>query len=194
MNRYLDLVFTDGYKITDQRCSLVNVGGLERGFLYMEIPRIAYVLRLVLEQKLKTRIKDIVTNNEQIKTAASDLDQKFSYIYNNNNVLSAPSTGYPPCISHILEKVEKEHHLTHDERILASCYMMSKGVTTEWLDENIFRKLSDYKPRVTLYQLNFLKKYKVPNCGKVQLQGLCYKDQYCSRIKNPYQYYRNKKS
>ncbi len=134
---------------------------LAKGFVYIETPRFLYLLRLVLEQKLISKIKSmkVYTDNKTINDCVSVLKEKYpsedEYIKANNSAVIAPS------IKELIEKAYNEHQLDHRSRIRLGIYLQGRGFSTDYILE-IFKQLSDYNEKITLRHLQSLKKYIKP--------------------------------
>jgi DNA primase large subunit len=91
----------------------------------------------------------------------------------------------------MIQKGKDEHHLLHKERLTLGIYLKSKNYDEEYILD-IFRGLSDWDERITKYQLSRLGNYKCYGCDKMELEGLCKKENdttgRCGRIKNPYNF------
>ena len=128
------------------------------------------ILRTLLEGILLKRIQDM--KSVDMVTGIDDswveeIRERYKKQYEDHTVIHVESGIMPPCILSIMAKIEKEHHLTHIERLFLSTYMFSKQYDEEWLIDNVFSKLSDWDERVTKYQLKSVKKLMVMGCDKV---------------------------
>ena len=173
---------------------LVNQA-VNNGTVTISNKQFVLILRTLLEGILLKRIQDM--KSVDMVTGIDDswvdeIRERYRKHESHSVIHTEPGTTMPPCILHIIGKIEKEHHLTHTERLFLSTYMFSKQYDEEWLVENVFQKLSDWNERVTRYQLKSVRKLMVMGCEKVESNGLCRKQEdklnKCSHIKNPYLY------
>ncbi len=130
-----------------------------KGFVYIETPRFLYLLRLVLEQRLISKIKSmkVYTDNSLINDCVSVLKEK----YPQENEYAPKSGNIAPTIQELITKAYQTHHLGHGERIRLGIYLQGRGFSTDYILE-IFKQLSDYSEKTTKYQLESLKKYIKP--------------------------------
>lgn len=174
--------------IDDPRFKLVNQT-LSQGYIYLQWKEWAYLLRLKLERKLTDKIQTMpdFKRTNLLDELIKELYDK--YPTHKEYYTLTPSTNIPPCVKSIMEKVEKEAHLTHNERIFIATFWYSRRKNEDWLVDNVFSKLSDYKEKVTRYQLRSVKRLYTASCETAMTQGICKnKDVRCGRIKNPYFY------
>ncbi len=165
---------------------------VKKGIVSIRKRQFVLLLRYKLENLLLDKINKM-KSIDGIEISDFDkyieLDKKYTPPILNKTVNSGLQ---PPCIKFLFSKIDNEHHLTHNERLLISTYMFSKGYNIEWLVDNIFRKLSDWNERITRYQLNYIKEHKIMNCDKIENQGMCKKSEdrlnKCGFIKNPFQF------
>jgi len=129
---------------------------LSKGFVYIETPRFLYLLRLVLEQKLISKIKSmkVYTDNKTINECVAVLKEK----YPQENEYAPKSGNIAPTIQALIDKAYSEHQLDHRSRIRLGIYLQGRGFSTDYILE-IFKQLSDYNEKITLRHLQSLKKY-----------------------------------
>ena len=133
---------------------------LSKGFVYIETQRFVYLLRLVLEQRLISKIKSmkVYTDNKLINDIVSVLKEKYPEF----DKQRAPSKeNIPWSIQELISKAYEEHHLDHRSRIKLGIYLQANNFDMEYIMD-IFRSLSDFSERTTRYQLESLKKYIKP--------------------------------
>lgn len=181
-------------KLNDSNLKLVNQNVFS-GIVYVFYNRFVYILRLHLEMILLDKIKNMKSVDHII--LESNYNEMLLEIKNKYEIKMLPrldivNKSLPPCIDFIIQKVDKEHYLSHTERILISTFMFSKQYDEDWLIENVFCKLSDWDERVTKYQLKSIKKLMVMGCDKIESNGLCKKENdrlnRCNKIRNPFNF------
>ena len=149
---YLEIQQHDPEKT--QALQLVNQS-LERGFVIMEISRFVYLLRLVFEHRLLTKIKEMkfYEGNKLINEFVNELRGKYpEYIKKTNTSTTNVN------IQSLIDKAYREHHLTHPERIKLGIYLQANNFDEDYILE-IYKQCSDYDEKTTKYQLQSLKRY-----------------------------------
>ena len=149
---YLD--FEGSY--SEPRLKLVNQI-LEKGFVIVEKPRFIYLIRVSLEQKLFKIIKNmrLYTGNELVNQVVEEIKPRYPQF----NKLQAPNKdNLPPSIQSLIDKAFRDHHLQHHERIKIGIYLQGAGFDMDYILD-IFRQLSDFNEKITIYQLQSLRKY-----------------------------------
>ena len=132
---------------------------MSKGYIYIETQRFLYLLRLALQHRLISKIKSmkVYEDNKIINKAVQELRLK----YPQENEYAPKSGNIAPTIQELIEKAYKTHHLGHGERIRLGIYLQGRGFSTDYILD-IFRQLSDYNEKITLRQLESLKKYIKP--------------------------------
>jgi DNA primase large subunit len=107
--------------------------------------------------------------------------------------------SYPPCIKHLLERLNAGENLPHHARFLLATFFINIGVPIEEI-VTIFSKLPDFDEKITRYQLEHISgmrgsgtKYMVPSCNKIASLGLCIPSDECKGISNPLTYFIRKR-
>jgi DNA primase large subunit len=151
------------------------------------------ILRMLLEQILFKRIQDMnpVDNIEVDESWIDTIRNQYKkYEIVNNPTVTTPGI-MPPCFQYMIQKAHTEHHLNHIERVALGIYLKSKNYSDDYILD-IYKDLSDYKEKVTMYQLNRLDKYKTYGCEKMETENICKKNDdklnRCCKINTPYHY------
>jgi DNA primase large subunit len=173
-----------GFRLVDQT--------VNNGTVTLSNKQFVFILRTLFENKLIERIKTmgsvehIDIDIERINTIREKYKKYEPKILNVTN-----SGNIPPCIQFMIQRVKEEHYLTHPERLALGIYLKSKNYADDYIME-IYKQLSDYKEKVTTYQLSRLDKYKMYGCEKMLNQSMCRRENdktgRCSAIKNPYNF------
>ncbi len=165
------------------------------GYVHLDLHDIVRLIReevsiLIYDKINKVTIKKLP---ESIKSRVEVLrryllsDARFKPLQSSNR-------DYPPCITHILDMLDKGENPPHTARFLLATYMLSIGKS---IDEvcHLFENAPDYNEKVTRYQVEFLagkrgsrRSYNCPNCDKIASENLCHKTDECDSIKSPLQF------
>lgn len=149
---YLEIqqyVFAPQFKLVNQT--------LSKAFIYIELPQFTYLLRSSLEQRLIAKIKSMksYTDNDLINQSVTILRTKYPPF---NKLLAPGKDNIPQSIQEIIDKAYRDHHLNHRERLKLGIYLQKNNFDMDYILE-IFKQLSNYSEKTTLYQLRSLNKY-----------------------------------
>lgn len=107
------------------------------------------------------------------------------------------SGKYPPCITRVIETLERGENVPHSGRFMLATYLLKRGLSVEDVAA-LFRNAPDYNERITMYQVNNLATggaedgYNCPSCEKIRDRDLCFPDNECRGIFTPLHYGRRK--
>jgi DNA primase large subunit len=202
------LFFTDylrnAARIQAKGWKLVNRVMLN-GEVYLTKGNVARLLqeevRVHIEKKLDVKEKVVLPQNvadrvERLKQAFTKQKGKIELEgFPKEVVISA----FPPCVKHMYDEVASGHHLSHIGRFTLTSFLTNIGMTAEEV-VNLYRSLSDFKERLTRYQVEHIAggrgsrtKYIPPRCDTLRTHGVCTgMDEICERIRHPLAYYRRK--
>lgn len=155
MMHYLEIM-EDGLSVSAPQFKLVNQI-LHQGFVFIELQPFIYLIRLALESRLIKKIKGMKLwkENELLNRCVKELTQK----YPEYDKLRAPSkTNIPYSIQELIDKAYRDNNLSHRERIKLGVYLQGQNFDMDFILD-IFKRLSDYDPKITEYQLRSLKRY-----------------------------------
>ncbi len=158
-------------------------------------------VRAHIEKKLDAKEKFELPQNvaeriERLKQAFSKQKRKIqSEEFPKEVVISA----FPPCIKQMYNETGAGHHLSHIGRFALTSFLINTGMTTENVI-NLYRSLSDFKERLTQYQVEHIAggrgsgtRYIPPRCSTLRTHGVCTNmDDICKSIRHPLAYYRRK--
>lgn len=175
------------------------------GEVYLTKGNVARLLqeevRVHIEKKLDVKEKIVLPQNvadrvERLKQAFTKQKGKIELEgFPKEVVISA----FPPCVKHMYDEVASGHHLSHIGRFTLTSFLTNIGMTAEEV-VNLYRSLSDFKERLTRYQVEHIAggrgsrtKYIPPRCDTLRTHGVCTgMDEICERIRHPLAYYRRK--
>lgn len=173
-----------GFRLVDQT--------VNKGMVTLSNKQFALILRTLFENKLLNRVKTMgsVEHIDVDLDRINDIKEKYRK-YEPRTLNVTNSGNIPPCISFMIQRVKDEHYLTHPERLALGIYLKSKNYSEDYILE-IYKQLSDYKEKVTAYQLSRLDRYHMYGCEKMLNQGMCRRENdktgRCNKITNPYLY------
>lgn len=154
-----------------------------------------------IEKKLDVKEKIVLPQN--VTNRVERLKQAFTKQKGKIELEGFPKevvvSAFPPCIKHMYDGITSGHHLSHIGRFTLTSFLTSIGMTSEEV-VNIYRSLSDFKERLTRYQVEHIAggrgsrtKYIPPRCDTLRTHGVCTgMDEICGRIRHPLAYYRRK--
>jgi len=105
---------------------------------------------------------------------------------------------FPPCMQHLLDRIQKGDHLEHHSRFAIASFLTSIGMSTDDIVE-MFQVNPGFGEEVTRYQVNHIRgatsptEYSPPSCATMQSYGDCVNmDDLCEEISHPMGYYEAK--
>jgi len=108
---------------------------------------------------------------------------------------------FPPCMKHLLDRVQKGDHLEHHSRFAIASFLTSIGMTTDEIVD-LFQVNPGFGEEATRYQVDHIRgktsptAYSPPSCATMQSYGDCYnKDDICEDVideSHPLNYYEHR--
>ncbi|ERH10834.1 MAG: DNA primase large subunit [halophilic archaeon J07HX64] len=102
---------------------------------------------------------------------------------------------FPPCMTHLLDQIQKGKHLEHHSRFAIASFLTSIGLSTDEIVE-LFKVNPGFGEDVTRYQVDHIRgatsstEYSPPSCATMQSYGDCVNmDDRCETISHPLSYY-----
>lgn len=102
---------------------------------------------------------------------------------------------FPPCMGHILQKVQNGEHLEHHARFALTAFLSNLGMSTDEIVE-LYTVNPGFAEDMTRYQTDHIQgnsgpiEYSAPACATMKAHGDCYSpDERCETIKHPMAYY-----
>ncbi|GAB3041871.1 DNA primase regulatory subunit PriL [Natronobiforma cellulositropha] len=102
---------------------------------------------------------------------------------------------FPPCMTALLDAIQKGEHLPHHSRFAITAFLASIGMSTDEIVE-LYRVNSTFGEEMTRYQTDHIRgessptEYSPPSCATMVSYGDCVnKDDLCERIPHPMAYY-----
>ncbi len=169
-----------------------------------------YELARLLQEDVKKRIEDSANQEisslpeeiqEDIEKIKREFLEKVPNVDENEKLIKAQESEYPPCITYLMKRASKGEHLSHTERFTLVTYLLHQGVSVDSI-VLLFSNVSDFKESKTRYQVENLagttggrtKAYITYNCSTLQTHGVCKNpvDPICRTIRNPLTYHLRK--
>jgi len=105
---------------------------------------------------------------------------------------------FPPCMKHLLDRIQKGEHLEHHSRFAIASFLTSIGMSTDEIVE-LFEVNPGFGEEQTRYQVDHIRgdtgptAYSPPSCATMQSYGDCVNmDDLCETISHPMAYYEAK--
>lgn len=102
---------------------------------------------------------------------------------------------FPPCMTALLDKIQKGEHLQHHSRFAIASFLTTIGLSTDEIVE-LFEVNPGFGEEATRYQVDHIRgatgptEYSAPSCATMQSYGDCVnKDDRCETISHPLSYY-----
>jgi DNA primase large subunit len=102
---------------------------------------------------------------------------------------------FPPCMTHLLDQIQKGEHLEHHSRFAIASFLTSIGLSTDEIVA-LFEVNPGFGEEVTRYQVDHIRgatsptEYSPPSCATMQSYGDCVNmDDRCETISHPLSYY-----
>ena len=158
-------------------------------------------VRVHIEKKLD--VKEKIALPQNVADRVERLKQAFTKQKGKIELEGFPKevviSAFPPCIKHMYDGITSGHHLSHIGRFTLTAFLTNISMTTEEV-VNLYRSLSDFKERLTRYQVEHIAgtrgsrtKYIPPRCDTLRTHGVCTgMDEICRSIRHPLAYYREK--
>jgi DNA primase large subunit len=173
---------------------------VHRGYVYLTEAEVVRLFRQLVYQRLsstenvpKIAIKQLPT---RLQEAAEDVMRELmklrsSYAY--EEITSAPSDDWPPCMMAIRARIAEA---SHKELFTIAAFLVNRGYSTEQILAMLAER-PDFNEKIARYQVEHIAglrgsrtRYRPPSCSTMKTLGLCVEDgKYCPRwIQNPLQY------
>ena len=105
---------------------------------------------------------------------------------------------FPPCMTYLLDRVQKGEHLEHHSRFAIATFLTTIGMTTDEIVD-LFEVNPGFGEEATRYQVDHIRgktsptEYSPPACSTMQSYGDCVNmDALCEEISHPLAYYEAK--
>lgn len=178
---------------------------MKDGYIVLDKNRLARVI----EQALQTRIEGELpaqVNEEILKDLSTHVTDIKKAVEEKKSTYSAKDFGkirvtkLPPCMRHMLAKVQAGENLPHSGRFALTAFFHAIGMSSEEV-LHLFSSSPDFDESKTRYQVEHITgkisgtKYTPPECSTMKSYGICFnEDSLCKKnwITHPLKYYRLK--
>ena len=176
--RLVNRELRDGEVTLDERELLVLIRQAVR-------QRVASGLPLSVPDAIATELEAEVT---QLREKLADLELM-------RDIDTVVPELFPPCMTALLDMVQKGEHLEHHSRFAIASFLASIGMTTDEIVD-LFEVNPGFGEEVTRYQVDHIRgdtsatDYSPPACATMQSYGDCINmDDRCETISHPLGYY-----
>ncbi|MXR51547.1 DNA primase regulatory subunit PriL [Halovenus sp. WSH3] len=157
---------------------------------------IRQAIRDRVDEGLPLSVPDAIASHldaecEQIRERLADLDLT-------RDIDTVVPDLFPPCMTALLDQVQKGEHLEHHSRFAIATFLTTIGMTTDEIVE-LFQVNPGFGEEATRYQVDHIRgktsptEYSPPACSTMQSYGDCVnKDDLCEQISHPLAYYEAK--
>jgi len=183
----------------DDEWRLVN-RPLAGGEVELSEPELLALVRQAITQRvtdgLPLSVPDAIATHlddecEQIRERLADLELT-------RDIDTVVPDLFPPCMTYLLDQVQKGEHLEHHSRFAIATFLTAIGLTTDEIVE-LFQVNPGFGEEATRYQVDHISgktsptEYSPPACSTMQSYGDCInKDDLCEQISHPLAYYEAK--
>jgi len=169
---------------------------VENGFVYLKTRELVRLMREEIRKMVYERMKSLSLPKmpENVKEIIDEINKALPPVPSKELQEVTPGI-FPPCVTHVLDLLQKGQNVPHFGRFLLTSYLLSIGKSVDDVI-NIYPRAPDFSERLTRYQVEHIagmrggrRQYKAPGCRTLITHGLCFKDEIlCARIKNPLQF------
>ena len=169
---------------------LVPVTGLELDELLRQAveERVAEGLPLAVPDAIGSELGEEVS---EVKTVLSELDLT-------RDIDTVVPELFPPCMTHLLERVQRGDHLPHHSRFAITSFLANIGLSTDEIVQ-LYEVNPGFGEEMTRYQTDHIQgessptEYTAPACATMKSYGDCVNpDALCDHISHPLSYYEAK--
>ena len=150
--------------------------------------RIAEGLPLNVPDAIASELGEQVS---EVKTTLSELDLT-------REIDTVVPELFPPCMTHLLERVQRGDHLPHHSRFAITAFLANIGLSTDEIVQ-IYEVNPGFGEEMTRYQTDHIQgetsptEYTAPACATMKSYGDCVNpDALCDHISHPLSYYEAK--
>jgi DNA primase large subunit len=179
--RLVNRPLRDGEVPLDERDLLVLVRQAVR-------QRVAEGLPLAVPDSIAAELDE---EREHVRELLADLDLM-------RDIDTVVPELFPPCMTYLLDQIQKGEHLEHHSRFAIASFLTSIGMSTDEIVD-LFQVNPGFGEEVTRYQVDHIRgatsptQYSSPACATMQSYGDCVNmDDLCETISHPMGYYEQK--
>ena len=161
------------------------------------------LLRQAIEQRveegLPLSVPDVIA--DELAEAVESIEETLSELDLTRDIDTVVPELFPPCMKHLLDRVQKGEHLEHHSRFAIASFLTSIGMTTDEIVD-LFEVNPGFGEEATRYQVDHIRgatsptEYSPPACATMQSYGDCIdKDDICTEVideSHPLNYYEHR--
>ena len=182
-----------------ERWRLVN-RKLADGEVALEDDELLVLVRQAVRQRVTEGLPLSVpaTIADELADAVEQLHEQLADLDLMRDIDTVVPELFPPCMTALLDQVQKGEHLEHHSRFAIASFLTSIGMTTDEIVD-LFEVNPGFGEDVTRYQVDHIRgatsptEYSTPSCATMQSYGDCVNmDDLCEQISHPMAYYERK--
>lgn len=169
-----------------------------------EVPLSESELLVLLRQATRKRVAeglplsvpDVIS--EQLENECDHIRQRLADLDLTRDIDTVVPDLFPPCMTYLLDQVQKGEHLEHHSRFAIATFLTTIGMTTDEIVE-LFQVNPGFGEEATRYQVDHIRgdtsatQYSPPACSTMKSYGDCVNmDDLCEAISHPLGYYEAK--
>jgi DNA primase large subunit len=173
---------------------------LADGQVPLDEAELLVVLRHAVRQRvaegLPFEVPDAIAT--ELEAEVAQIEETLSNLDLTREIDTVVPDLFPPCMKHLLDRVQKGEHLEHHSRFAIAAFLTSIGMTTDEIVE-LFQVNPGFGEEQTRYQVDHIRgetsptEYSTPSCATMQSYGDCVNmDDLCETISHPMAYYEKK--
>jgi DNA primase large subunit len=148
---------------------------------------------------LPLSVPDVIA--DELDAEVADLEDRLADLDLTREIDTVVPELFPPCMKHLLDRIQKGDHLEHHSRFAIASFLTSIGMTTDEIVD-LFEVNPGFGEEATRYQVDHIRgatsptEYSPPSCATMQSYGDCYnKDDICEDVideSHPLNYYEHR--
>ncbi len=166
-----------------------------------EVPVTRAELDTLLKQAVRHRVADGLPLSvpdaiaDELEESVAEVRELLADLDLTREIDTVVPELFPPCMQHLLDKVQRGDHLEHHSRFAIGTFLVGIGMSTDEIVE-LFQVNPGFGEEATRYQVDHIRgdtsptEYSTPACATMQSYGDCVNmDDRCERIAHPMAYY-----
>ena len=170
---------------------------LQAGRVPLEQSELLVLVRQAVRQRVEERLpldvpdtiaEELEEQHQHIRELLADLELM-------RDIDTVVPDLFPPCMTYLLDQVQKGEHLEHHSRFAIATFLTSIGMSTDEIVD-LFQVNPGFGEEATRYQVDHIRgdtsptQYSPPSCATMQSYGDCVNmDDRCETISHPMAYY-----
>lgn len=170
---------------------------LQAGEIPLEERELLVLVRHAIRQRiaegLPLSVPEVIAT--QLESEVATLREQLAELELMRDIDTVVPDLFPPCMTFLLDQVQKGEHIEHHSRFAIASFLTSIGMTTDEIVD-LFEVNPGFGEEVTRYQVDHIRgsssptEYSPPSCATMQSYGDCVNmDDLCEQISHPLGYY-----